>query len=270
MASTGSTENDYRYTGEQYDAGLDQYYLRARYYDQGVGRFTQMDTWMGVNSDPITLHKYLYANADPVAYTDPTGNFGLFEASVTNTIATELSLMKVDAGLSALDTVFGSLGINDSTVETVRTASQVAGIIALGAGGVKLLVMLSKKARDCIKKNCDLGVWSRISPTGSNHPGSVIPVTFRYSSNSGHAVWVNSNATKHLAEYAQSLARSLTPEKVRLGSQLQLESLGSAIDTATKNGVPLNTRLNIDGWQLEFRRSDGDELPVLIHALYEG
>ncbi|OZG70938.1 hypothetical protein BTA51_22790 [Hahella sp. CCB-MM4] len=77
LASTGTTENDYRYTGEQYDAGLDQYYLRARYYDQGVGRFTQMDTWMGVNSDPVTLHKYMYANSDPVMYTDPTGNFSI-------------------------------------------------------------------------------------------------------------------------------------------------------------------------------------------------
>ena len=75
LQQTGTTENAYRFTGEWYDAGLDQYYLRARYYDQGVGRFTQQDTWMGRDSDPITLHKYLYANGDGVNHTDPSGHF---------------------------------------------------------------------------------------------------------------------------------------------------------------------------------------------------
>ena len=77
LQQTGTTENHYRFAGEQYDAGLDQYYLRARYYDQGVGRFTQQDTWMGRDSDPITLHKYLYANSDPVNHTDPSGQMSL-------------------------------------------------------------------------------------------------------------------------------------------------------------------------------------------------
>ncbi|MFC3700202.1 putative Ig domain-containing protein [Reinekea marina] len=90
LNQTGTTENSYLYTGEQYDTGLDQYYLRARYYDQNIGRFTQMDTWMGSNHDPITLHKYLYANADPVTYTDPTGKFSL--GSVMTSVRTMGSL----------------------------------------------------------------------------------------------------------------------------------------------------------------------------------
>ncbi|MED5240103.1 MAG: polymorphic toxin-type HINT domain-containing protein [Pseudomonadota bacterium] len=74
---TGNTDNDYLYTGEQFDPNLGQYYLRARYYNQEVGRFTQMDTWMGNNHDPVTLHKYLYANADPGNMVDPTGRFSI-------------------------------------------------------------------------------------------------------------------------------------------------------------------------------------------------
>nr|WP_253938801.1 RHS repeat-associated core domain-containing protein [Hahella sp. HN01] len=50
LHSEGDTPNSYLYTGEQYDVSLDQYYLRARYYDQNQGRFTQMDTWMGVTN----------------------------------------------------------------------------------------------------------------------------------------------------------------------------------------------------------------------------
>jgi hypothetical protein len=36
-----------------------------------------MDSYMGQSNNPITLHKYLYANANPVMYTDPSGYFGL-------------------------------------------------------------------------------------------------------------------------------------------------------------------------------------------------
>ena len=70
----GATDTDYLYTGEQFDENLDQYYLRARYYDQAVGRFASMDTWKGRMQDPVTLNKYLYAANDPILYIDPTGN----------------------------------------------------------------------------------------------------------------------------------------------------------------------------------------------------
>ncbi|KPV93613.1 tRNA3(Ser)-specific nuclease WapA precursor [Pseudoalteromonas sp. P1-9] len=70
---TGTTDNNYLYTGEQFDGDLDQYYLRARYYDQNVGRFTQQDEWMGRDGEPVTLNKYLYTHADPVNGIDPSG-----------------------------------------------------------------------------------------------------------------------------------------------------------------------------------------------------
>ncbi|MBQ0775888.1 MAG: RHS repeat-associated core domain-containing protein, partial [Gammaproteobacteria bacterium] len=91
LSSTGNTDNTYRFTGEQYDAGLDQYYLRARYYSQNSGRFTQQDTWMGRNNDPITLHKYLYANADPANGIDPSGHSGLFSFSTAMNISARLA-----------------------------------------------------------------------------------------------------------------------------------------------------------------------------------
>jgi len=73
--STGITENSYKYTGEQFDANLNQIYLRARYYDPAVGRFTSQDTWMGVISIPLSLNKYNYTESDPANNTDPSGNF---------------------------------------------------------------------------------------------------------------------------------------------------------------------------------------------------
>ena len=79
LHQTGTTTNRYLYTGEQFDAALDNYYLRARYYDPTVGRFTQMDTFAGFEKDPITLHKYLYGNANPINGIDPSGKFTLMD-----------------------------------------------------------------------------------------------------------------------------------------------------------------------------------------------
>jgi len=74
LNSTGSTPNNYLFAGQQFDPALDIYYNRARYYDQRRGRFWSMDTFEGNDHDPLSLHKYLYAEANPVDHTDPTGN----------------------------------------------------------------------------------------------------------------------------------------------------------------------------------------------------
>ena len=73
LKSTGSTKNCYRYCGEQFDETTGLYYLRARYMDTSTGRFISQDTYQGTINDPVSLHKYLYANANPVMYSDPSG-----------------------------------------------------------------------------------------------------------------------------------------------------------------------------------------------------
>ena len=64
---------DLLYVGEQFDAGLQMEYLRARYYDQNTGRFNRLDPFDGNNEDPQSLHKYAYAHCDPVNGIDPSG-----------------------------------------------------------------------------------------------------------------------------------------------------------------------------------------------------
>ena len=73
ISSTGSTANNYRYCGEQFDSTTGLYYLRARYMDTSTGRFISQDTYAGSTADPTSLHKYLYANSNPVMYSDPSG-----------------------------------------------------------------------------------------------------------------------------------------------------------------------------------------------------
>ena len=64
----GELLNRILYTGQQYDQEMGQYYLRARYYNPVVGRFTQEDEYRG---DGLNL--YAYCANNPVIYYDPSG-----------------------------------------------------------------------------------------------------------------------------------------------------------------------------------------------------
>jgi RHS repeat-associated protein len=96
LGSTGSTVNAYRYTGEQFDPNLQQYYLRARYYDPATGRFTARDPFEGWMSDPLSLAKYPYVHGNPVNSTDPSG---LFQTDVLTALIMR-SILAVAPGVS--------------------------------------------------------------------------------------------------------------------------------------------------------------------------
>ncbi len=61
------------YTGEWFDAAVGLQYLRARWYDAGVGRFTSRDPGEGDRRRSQTLNLYEYVENDPVNWTDPSG-----------------------------------------------------------------------------------------------------------------------------------------------------------------------------------------------------
>jgi len=69
LSSAGSATTHYGFTGEWTDGSTGLVYLRARYLDSGTGRFIQVDP------SKIERNLYLYANANPVNRTDPTGLF---------------------------------------------------------------------------------------------------------------------------------------------------------------------------------------------------
>lgn len=77
IASNGAPQTAYLYSGQQWDPDLDLYLNRARYLNPNTGRFWTMDGDYGNNEDPLSLHKYLYAECDPVNNDDPSGNASL-------------------------------------------------------------------------------------------------------------------------------------------------------------------------------------------------
>jgi RHS repeat-associated protein len=76
-SQTGSSDNTYLYQGEQTDNLLSFQYLRARYYDPNTGRFISTDPVEGSLTSPVSLHRYLYGNDNPISYRDPSGEFAL-------------------------------------------------------------------------------------------------------------------------------------------------------------------------------------------------
>ena len=143
LNQSGATQNNYQFTGEQYDSTLDQYYLRARYYDPNSARFTQMDTWMGNNADPLSLHKYFYVGSDPINHIDPSGHFfGLGGIAAALDIRSTISGFQIDASSSLLDV---ALNPGSSEAGFAQSSKIALGLAALGGAGGSLVKLLYKK-----------------------------------------------------------------------------------------------------------------------------
>ncbi|CAN5864826.1 hypothetical protein BH11PSE12_BH11PSE12_06230 [soil metagenome] len=71
-ASLGSFIYNPRFPGQVYDKETNHHYNYFRDYDPQLGRYVESDP-IGLNAGPNT---YLYANANPLMYTDPLGLFG--------------------------------------------------------------------------------------------------------------------------------------------------------------------------------------------------
>lgn len=72
-ASTGGSTQPLGFTGEPRD-GTGLTYLRARYYDPGMGRFASRDTWPGSDAVPQSLNRFGYVTSNPVTHADPSGH----------------------------------------------------------------------------------------------------------------------------------------------------------------------------------------------------
>lgn len=130
--SQTSALNQYLYTGEQFDGNLNGYYLRQRYYTPHSGRFMRRDSFEGELISPISLHKYLYGNANPVYYTDPSGLASLGEFAAATTILSTL----VGASFGAIGGIASGGDWNEILTLTGKGALVgAASGVTLGLGG---------------------------------------------------------------------------------------------------------------------------------------
>jgi RHS repeat-associated protein len=78
------------YTGQLFDVAVLIYQLRARPLKASSGRFLTMDSFGGVVELPVTLHKYLYADGNPVNKADPSGFTDTIQISVVEEVQEEV------------------------------------------------------------------------------------------------------------------------------------------------------------------------------------
>jgi RHS repeat-associated protein len=73
MTQLRTTLNNFGYC-EQFGPDLEMYNLRARYYNPQTGRFWTADSVDGKIAEPPSLHRYLYAQNNPVSFKDASGH----------------------------------------------------------------------------------------------------------------------------------------------------------------------------------------------------
>ena len=96
--------------------------------DPVTGTFTSMDTYAGSLSDPMSLHKYLFANSNPVMYSDPSGHFSLVEFELSEAID-EIIMSSLSFGMAYI----GMVKDNPNMSDTEKFAGYLT---ALGLGAL--------------------------------------------------------------------------------------------------------------------------------------
>ncbi len=162
IASTGIGINPFMYTGEAWDSETGMEYLRARYYVPGIGRFLNMDRWIGDRYSPITLNKYLYCNANPIYFTDPSGLMG----GATLTLS---GLNFAQLGLLAL----ASVALPTFSMYAIRASRSVEFNFGFSEALAKLTTLpVSMEMYDAMRKSIEIlraRALSEISKFGTTH-----------------------------------------------------------------------------------------------------
>jgi RHS repeat-associated protein len=142
--STGTTPNDFLYRGEEFDSDLSLYYLRARYMNPLTGRFMSRDPLDGDFSEPLSLHKYLYADGDPVNRRDPSGLSDLVEVGGEESEISEGSVAGEEAEAKEVSCIY-------------QTAGAALDLVVPGAGQVLESVVPQWKSCKAKAKSCSNG-----------------------------------------------------------------------------------------------------------------
>jgi RHS repeat-associated protein len=134
----------------QYHENWKQQHLRAREYDTTTGRFQQLDTVVGQTDNPLTQHKYLYANNNPMKYRDDAGRASWLSKACNvakNTVKKVTNVVNKSVVQPAVKVAKKTINTVAKTVEPVVNLAKYVKKVSID--------YTQKRAVAQVKKQCD-------------------------------------------------------------------------------------------------------------------
>ena len=97
--ASGSSDEQRKFTGHEYDSDSDLTYANARYYEHDIGRWMSRDPKEGDITNPQSLNTYAYSLNNPIKYLDPNGEVAVLFSGFGNDTADMYAIR--DMALSA-------------------------------------------------------------------------------------------------------------------------------------------------------------------------
>jgi RHS repeat-associated protein len=141
---------------------LTQHPAHARYLSTDTGRFMTMDTYAGNTHDPVSLHKYLYTEDNPVNRVDPTGH-------------AETADVGLAGGLGIGIEAWTLAGINAARIWSIARIGIIAGTVAATVTSDTSKTRSNPYVMTLqLQEGTDLHYWST-AIFGTRIPGSTPP-----------------------------------------------------------------------------------------------
>jgi RHS repeat-associated protein len=155
--AVGSATNPWRYRGllDVSPNATPLYDMGSRYYSPQLGTFTQEDSVAGKAADPLSMNRFLYAEADPTTLIDPDGHDGFDPFGFIGQVASNAW----DFGTGVVE------GAVDTAVDTVKGVADLAtgaANLAISAGGCAL----SDRCRDAAVSAIGAGAQAFVKDPG--------------------------------------------------------------------------------------------------------
>ena len=100
--------------------------------DTSTGRLISQDSYVGSISDPVSLHKYLYANSNPVTYSDPSGYMSMAGLAVRGAVIGALSGLIVPNAVSIIRNLV-TTGEFKSDLSPIQNLANILNGVIFGA-----------------------------------------------------------------------------------------------------------------------------------------
>jgi RHS repeat-associated protein len=137
-ATTGSASVPLGYQSQYTDPATGLVDMGARHYSPATGRFITRDSIVGALTAPVSLHRYLYANADPINMFDPDGHWPDWLDNAVDWVVDTASTVGnwiADTASAVGDWIADTASSAWSTA--TETWDQVTGAVASGFEGAK-------------------------------------------------------------------------------------------------------------------------------------